>query len=189
MRLAMKRCSWWITVLAGLACTFIFGLERAGATEVLDQYQDAMDVGFSLSSSPRATQTFRPAFGNVSAISFYVMGPANATLRLFDALCGNTLASGAVTTDNGGWVKVTFASPVAVTPEAEYALEITGTSLGPPPNGFGGMQWNPYLRGRLYLDCTAVFGDHYDATFRTYAEDTLVPVAPRPWSGVKQLYR
>jgi hypothetical protein len=151
--------------------------------QVLDQHQEVGERVLAR-GDPRVTQTFRPVFGNVSAISALLTGPAAVTIRLRCPV-RQPLATETKSTDVAGWVRWTSSSIVVVA-EAEYAIEITGTYSGPTPSWFGGIQRNPYARGRsisvlanvrLRRDLPDLFGDG------------LVPVVTSPWGEVKNLYR
>ena len=175
-----------ITALAILIGVGLSAPERAVAVEVLDQSQEQFNAGFSLEQGPTIQQTFRPAYANICAISVYMMHPASIAVEFIDVLCGQVVRVASGSTGLAyDWVKLDFVPPIAVTPDQEYAFRVVGA---PAASCYLGQQSNPYDRGALYLNCTPLFGE-YDAAFRTYAQDGLVPVRSTVWSDIKHLYR
>jgi hypothetical protein len=186
MQLALKNGRMRIVFVAILACAAMGAWERTEAIEALDQSQELLDAGFSLASVSSIQQTFKPSYENVTAISVWVNGPGTVTIQVLDALCGTLLGSGTTTTNGvSAWVKVILGTPISVVPEADYAFRVSGT---PASSSYWAKQNNPYPRGALHLNCSTLAGG-YDATFRTYSDDALLPTVPIVWGELKRLYR
>lgn len=171
-----------IAALAIFLCVTAGGVRSAQAIDVLDQSQELANISFSQPFTGEE-QTFRPAYNNVSAIGVWVFGSGTVTVQLFDASCGALIGAGTTTASGNGWVKVSFAAPVRVTPEAQYAFHVDGTMLA-----YGGGNPDPYPRGCACFDCTPMAWP-FDFAFRTYADDAILPVTTSVWSQVKRIYR
>jgi hypothetical protein len=183
MRFKVGKRGSWSALLVMLASMVAAVFQTAAAIEVLDQSQDTY-YDHLASAQISLEQTFRPALSNVCAVAVWIRGPATVTIGIYDTVCGTLLGSGTSYANVGfGWAKVTLTTPVPVTPDAEYAFEVTG--LIP---GVYGIYPGAYSRGMAYVACSPATGD-WDLTFRTYADDTLVPVTQHPWGQVKSVYR
>lgn len=178
------------TGILALGCMLPLATPASGGV-VLDQENATGTAGFN--ASLEWSQSFKPAYNNITGASVFVYGLGGATgdltLNLRDSACGTVLATGSTTFNAAGWIQVTFGGgPIPVVAEQEYWLEIIST------DPWQGNSNSSYDRGDLYLaNLFPYICDPYDARdafFRTYSDDAFspIPVQTVSWGLIKSLH-
>lgn len=175
-----------ITATAICAAVFLFSAQ-ASAAVIIDQENAGPTSGYNEVSRSQA-QSFLQAGDNIAgaAVRIDVFGASGTmTLSIYDAVPGtggNLIASGTgpaptIATDFGdeAWMTV-FWTAVAVVPETELFLEVTGTN---GDIGLVSINSSPYSRGTQYIDGNPS-RKGADFAFRTYADTAFSTAIPAP---------
>jgi hypothetical protein len=175
-----------IAATAICAAVFLFGAQ-AQAAVIIDQNNAGAGSGTNEISRPQA-QSFLQAGDNIAgaAVRIDIFGASGTmTLSIYDALPGtggNLVASGTgpaptIATEFGdeAWMTV-FWTAVAVVPETELFLEVTGTN---GDIGLVSINSSPYTRGTQYIDGNPS-GKNADFAFRTYTDTAFSAAIPAP---------
>ncbi|MHB1152786.1 MAG: hypothetical protein ACYCWE_18810 [Eubacteriales bacterium] len=171
--------------LLALTLAFILVLGFSGAVyavdgAVIDQSNEgSWVVSSNISQLMPIGQEFVPSQSLLAGVEISIQGynyggPADMTVNIREsAIYGTVIASKTIYAVDGyynGWLYFEFSSPAAVTPGLIYVFEIQTSN----ESHYLKRTFNTYPAGDMIIN--GVINDYYDAIFRTYTPEMIIPV-------------